>query len=113
LSTISGMNLSDGEKLSVIREYYKPTDSDTTYAKYATAQSYGVSVPVYTNFINSIDADGNGNISETEAKIALDNTQLTNKQKALLFAMTSKTFTKSGGNPYMAGFTYDKIVWAN
>src|SRR5512145_2904517 len=113
LRRITAMNIPDDDKLKIISVYFKPSDTNTTYQKYATANLYDVSVSDYTNYIQNADADGNNRVSEKEAIAALRAMNLTDKQKGLLFAMTNKTFTKAGGNPFYSGFVYDKITWAN
>lgn len=104
-------NLNDNQKLAVIKSYFPPSDTDTTYKKYATAyQSYGVDVTNATYYFNTADLNGNGAISEAEAKATLNAMNISNAQRGALFAMTSKTFTKAGGNPY-GGPLYGSVAW--
>lgn len=102
-------SLSDDAKASYIGNLYsyanykakreiEPKYDNTTYAKVAQAEAAGVSPLQYFKMKDAADADGNGSISQAEAKPYLDSqTELSNKQRDVLWSIINSSWKT---NPY-------------
>lgn len=97
LRVIADSDLSDEQKLQAVGAAL----DKTTVQKVNQARGYGINVDLYTEFQETLprfDANGNGSYTQAEVKAALDNMQLSNKERAVLWQL------RTGGkkNPYDA-----------
>lgn len=105
-STIVQMaGLSEDEKLQAMSVYFKDSDSNHTYQKYATVyKNYSIPVSSFVAYQNALaDMSDDTSYSQAEVIAALKSiTGSTNDQRAILFAMQNKTWKS---NPFHGGWT--------
>lgn len=102
LQVISSSSLNDAGKLSAVNAEL----DDTTVTKMNIASKNGINVDTYTQFQETLprfDADGNGSYKQAEVETALDNMNLTNTERAVLWQL----HTGGKHNPF------DSAVGAN
>jgi len=102
LRVIADSSLDDAGKLQAVNAAL----DKTTVKKMNQASGYGINVDTYTQFQETLprfDADGNGSYKQAEVEAALDNMDLSNSERAVLWQL------RTGGknNPY------DRTIGAN
>ena len=95
LRVIADSSLDDAGKLKAVNAAL----DKTTVTKMNQASGYGISVNTYTEFQETLphyDADGNGSYKQAEVEAALDNMELSNTERAVLWQL------RTGGkhNPF-------------
>lgn len=95
LRVIADSSLDDAGKLQAVNAAL----DKTTVKKMNQASGYGINVDTYTQFQETLpryDADGNGSYKQAEVEAALDNMDLTNSERAVLWQL------RTGGkrNPF-------------
>lgn len=91
------IGVSPAEYLALYKKYGSSILSGAGYDKTKAAVKAGLTVEQYAELWESLDADGNGGVSQEEAKAALNAAGYPQEQKADLWAIINKSWKK---NPY-------------
>lgn len=94
----SDLGISSAEYLALYHQYGAGVMSGTAYEKTKQAVAAGLTVQQYVDMKNSVDADGNGYKSKSEARAYLDSHDFTREQKADLWTIINKSWETN--NPY-------------
>lgn len=91
------IGVSPAEYMALYEKYGSSVMSGEGYEKTKQAVAAGLSVDEYAAMRKSLDADGNGGVSQKEAQAYLDSQGFTTGQKADLWTIINKSWKK---NPY-------------
>lgn len=91
------IGISTAEYIVLRRKYGASILSGSGYEKTKEAVNAGLTVEQYADLRESLDADGNGGVSQEEAKAALNAAGYPQEQKADLWTIINKSWKK---NPY-------------
>jgi len=105
---ISEQPISESDK-EIAMEYAM---SESQFVRYSMAREYEVSTYDYVTVFENADGNGNGSITQDEAKAAINLVSgLSTEQKAALWQMMNKSW-KAGKNPYSTAVgqkVYDRL----
>lgn len=91
------IGVSPAEYIALYQKYGSSVMSSKAYEKAKEAVSAGLTVEEYANMKASLDANGNGSVSQAEAKSALDSQDFSKDQKADLWNIINSSWKT---NPY-------------
>lgn len=91
------LGISPAEYLALYHQYGAGIMSGTAYEKTKQAVASGLTVQQYVDMKNGLDANGNGSISQAEARAYLDQQDYSREQKSDLWHIINKSWQK---NPY-------------
>ena len=100
--------MTDAEKTDFVKDVYEYANAkakaevssyqlDGKNAKIAQAEKKGIKPTQYLTITGGYDKDGNGSVTQEEAKAVLDKTNLTTAQKAYMWKLQNKSWKT---NPY-------------
>lgn len=91
------LGISPAEYLALYHQYGAGIMSGTAYEKTKQAVASGLTVQQYVDMKNGLDANGNGSISQAEARSYLDQQDYSREQKSDLWHIINKSWKR---NPY-------------
>ena len=91
------LGISPAEYLALYHQYGAEIMSGTAYEKTKQAIASGLTVQQYVDMKNGLDANGNGSISQAEARAYLDQQDYSREQKSDLWHIINKSWKR---NPY-------------
>lgn len=91
------LGVSPAEYLALYHQYGAGIMSGTAYEKTKQAVASGLTVQQYVDMKNGLDANGNGSVSQAEARAYLDQQDYSREQKSDLWHIINKSWKK---NPY-------------
>lgn len=91
------LGVSPAEYLALYHQYGAGIMSGTAYEKTKQAVAAGLTVQQYVDMKNGLDANGNGSVSQAEARAYLDQQDYSREQKSDLWHIINKSWKK---NPY-------------
>lgn len=91
------LGISPAEYLALYHQYGAGIMSGTAYEKTKQAVAAGLTVQQYVDMKNGLDANGNGSVSQAEARAYLDQQDYSREQKSDLWHIINKSWKK---NPY-------------
>ena len=91
------LGISPAEYLALYHRYGAGVMSGTAYEKTKQAVAAGLTVEQYVDMRNGLDANGNGGVSQAEARAYLDQQDYSREQKSDLWTIINKSWKK---NPY-------------
>lgn len=91
------LGISPAEYLALYHQYGAGIMSGTAYEKTKQAVASGLTVQQYVDMKNGLDANGNGSISQAEARAYLDQQDYSREQKSDLWHIINKSWKR---NPY-------------
>ena len=91
------LGISPAEYLTLYHQYGAEIMSGTAYEKTKQAIASGLTVQQYVDMKNGLDANGNGSISQAEARAYLDQQDYSREQKSDLWHIINKSWKR---NPY-------------
>lgn len=91
------LGISPAEYLALYHQYGAGIMSGTAYEKTKQAVASGLTVQQYVDMKNGLDANGNGSISQAEARAYLDQQDYSREQKSGLWHIINKSWKR---NPY-------------
>ena len=91
------LGVSPAEYLALYHQYGAGIMSGTAYEKTKQAVAAGLTVEQYVDMKNGLDANGNGSVSQAEARAYLDQQDYSREQKSDLWHIINKSWKK---NPY-------------
>lgn len=93
----SDLGVSSAAWIALYQKYGSSVMSGESYEKVKAAHQSGLPVEDYVSLKSGMDSNGNGSVTQDEAKAALDNAGLSPGQKADLWTIIDKSWKK---NPY-------------
>lgn len=94
MKIIADASVGNDSKLKAVRVYSKEQ-----YPAYATASKYGVDVKLYNKYKTVLKSlNDNDSVTQNECRAALEKIDATKEQKAIIYAVTGKSW--KNGNPY-------------
>lgn len=91
------IGVSTAEYIALYQKYGSGILSGSGYEKTKEAVGAGLTVDQYASMRNGLDRDGNGSVSQAEAKEKLDSMDFSREQKDQLWTIINKSWKK---NPY-------------
>lgn len=91
------LGISPAEYLALYHQYGAGIMSGTAYEKTKQAVASGLTVQQYVDMKNGLDANGNGSVSQVEARAYLDQQDYSREQKSDLWHIINKSWKR---NPY-------------
>lgn len=91
------LGISPAEYLALYHQYGAGIMSGTAYEKTKQAVASGLTVQQYVDMKNGLDANGNGSVSQAEARAYLDQQDYSREQKSDLWHIINKSWKR---NPY-------------
>lgn len=91
------LGISPAEYLALYHQYGAEIMSGTAYEKTKQAVASGLTVQQYVDMKNGLDANGNGSVSQAEARAYLDQQDYSREQKSDLWHIINKSWKR---NPY-------------
>lgn len=91
------LGISPAEYLALYHQYGAGIMSGTAYEKTKQAVASGLTVQQYVDMKNGLDANGNGSVSQAEARAYLDQQDYSREQKSDFWHIINKSWKK---NPY-------------
>ena len=91
------LGISPAEYLALYHQYGAEIMSGTAYEKTKQAVASGLTVQQYVDMKNGLDANGNGSVSQVEARAYLDQQDYSREQKSDLWHIINKSWKR---NPY-------------
>ena len=91
------LGVSEAEYIALYEKYGSEIMSGKAYEKTVEAVKSGISVDEYARMKQGLDANGNGSVTQAEAKAQLDSMGFTNAQKVDLWTIINSSWKT---NPY-------------